>query len=99
MEFDRSTVPEPASTESFWHEEWSLRCALLLPSFLGGGGEILIICQKPSPETPQTSVQPWGHSTAATNLYQVGTLLIASVKNTYFFLTFSYHQFENHFYI
>lgn len=49
-------------------------------------------------ETLESLVQPWGHSTAAMNLCQVGTLPIASVKNVYFF-AFSYHQFENRFYI
>lgn len=63
---------------------WCVCCCW--PSFLGGEGEILIICQKSSYETPESLVQPWGHSTAAMNLCQVGILPIASVKKYVFFL-------------
>lgn len=85
-----------ASAESLQHGDQSLGWALLLVRLSLGK-------RRSSNHLSKTIiwnllVQPWGHSTAAMNLCQVGTLLIASARNMYFF-TFSYHQFENCFYI
>lgn len=73
VEFNSSGVPWLASADTLQHAEQSSRCSCCCSGLLGGEGEI-IICQKLSPGPPQPLLQPWGHSTAAMDLCQVGTL-------------------------